>query len=121
MNAARSCCSVSRPSTNWPARLRYGRRASPNREAQAARLENSIERASRRLVETDLTAPFPAYVTDVTGTVGRMVGSNDKVATLIDREWIEARFNLTDDQFGRIVAKRRLSGRPPCNGPLGAR
>lgn len=90
----------------WEARI-------AQQKAQATRLVTAIERANRRLVETELVAPFSAYVTEVGAQVGRMVGSNDKVATLIDRNWIEARFNLTDDQFGRIVAKEgSLEGRP---------
>lgn len=81
-------------------------------KAAVTRLDTAIERAERRLAETELRAPFSAYVTEVGAQVGRMVGVNDKVATLIDRDWIEARFNLTDDQFGRIVAKEgKLPGR----------
>lgn len=80
--------------------------------AAASRLDTAIERAQRRLTETELRAPFSAFVTEVGAQVGRLVGSNDKVATLIDRDWIEARFNLTDEQFGRIVSKEgKLTGR----------
>lgn len=89
----------------WRARI-------AQQQAAAIRLETAIERAERRLAETELRAPFSAYVTEVGAQVGRMVGVNDKVATLIDRDWIEARFNLTDEQFGRIVAKEgALTGR----------
>lgn len=89
----------------WEARI-------SQQEAAITRLENAIERADRRLSETELRAPFSAYVTEVGAQVGRMVGVNDKVATLIDSDWIEARFNLTDEQFGRIVAKEgKLAGR----------
>lgn len=89
----------------WEARI-------AQQKAAAVRLETAIERASRRLTETELHAPFAAYVTEVGAQVGRMVGSNDKVATLIDRDWIEVRFNLTDEQYGRIVAKEgTIAGR----------
>lgn len=89
----------------WEARI-------DQQKAAARRLETAIERADRRLTETELRAPFSAFVTEVGAQVGRMVGSNDKVATLIDRDWIEVRFNLTDRQFGRIVAKEgKLAGR----------
>lgn len=71
----------------------------------AERLDVAIERAQRRLAETRLEAPFDAFVTEVAAQVGRMVSVNDKVATLIDRSWIEAQFSLTDSQFGRITAK----------------
>ncbi len=89
----------------WEARI-------AQQKAAATRLETAIERADRRLTETELNAPFAAYVTEVGAQVGRMVGSNDKVATLIDRDWIEVRFNLTDDQYGRIVGKEgSIAGR----------
>ncbi len=73
-------------------------------EATVSRLQTVLSRAKQRLDETRLKAPFNAFVNDVTSQVGRMVSANDKVATLIDRDWIEARFSLTDEQFGRIVA-----------------
>lgn len=78
----------------------------------ADRLDVIIARAERRLAETELQAPFDAYVTEVGAQVGRMMSVNDKVATLIDQNWIEAQFSLTDSQFGRIVAHDgKLEGR----------
>ncbi|MEW5962188.1 MAG: efflux RND transporter periplasmic adaptor subunit [Pseudomonadota bacterium] len=81
----------------WEARVAQSR-------AGAERLEAAIARAERRVEETRLEAPFNAYVAEVTTQVGRMIGANDKVATLIDRDWIEVRFALTDAQYGRMVA-----------------
>lgn len=78
----------------------------------AERLDVAIARADKRLAETQLNAPFDAYVTEVAAQVGRMMSVNDKVATLIDQSWIEAQFALTDSQFGRIVAREgKLEGR----------
>lgn len=77
------------------------------REQQSAaikRLDASLARARRRLTETSLKAPFNAYVTDVGAQVGRMLNVNDRVATLIDRDWIDARVTLTDGQFGRLTS-----------------
>ncbi len=89
----------------WDARI-------SQQEAIVIRLESTIAQAEQRLKETDLTVPFDAYLTDVSAQVGRMVGVNDKVATLIDRNWIDARFTLTDQQYGRIVAAEgSLEGR----------
>ncbi len=82
----------------WEARI-------AQQAAQVQRFETAIVRAERRLDETELTAPFNAYVTEVGAQVGRLVSGNDKIATLIDRDWIEVRFTLTDEQYGRIVAK----------------
>ena len=70
--------------------------------AAVSRLEQVLERAKRRLGETKLKAPFNAYVADVGAQIGRMLSVNDRVATLIDRDWIDVRFTLTDGQFGRV-------------------
>ena len=81
-------------------------------KAIIARLSSAADRSRQRLTETRLEAPFDAYVTDVGAQVGRMVSVNDRVATLIDRHFIEVRFTLTDQQFGRLVAgSGRLEGR----------
>ncbi|MCB1503537.1 MAG: efflux RND transporter periplasmic adaptor subunit [Hyphomicrobiaceae bacterium] len=90
----------------WEARIAQTRLA-------GERLDVTIARAEKRLTETDLIAPFDAYVTEVAAQVGRMMSNNDKVATLIDRDWIEAQFSITDSQFGRIVSRDgKLEGRP---------
>lgn len=73
--------------------------------ASLERFDAAVALAQRRLKETQLKAPFNAYVSDVVTHDGRMVSANDKIATLIDRDWIEARFILSDEQFGRVVSK----------------
>jgi len=80
----------------WQARI-------AQQKAALDRLKTAEQRAEQRLAETRLVAPFNAYVTDVGAQVGRMVGVNDRVATLIDRDWIEVIFTVTDRQFGRLV------------------
>ncbi len=80
--------------------------------ASVKRLAWGLKRAHQRLAETHLKAPFNAYVSQVGAQVGRMLNVNDRVATLIDKEWIEVRFVLSDRQFGRIVAAEgKLAGR----------
>lgn len=69
--------------------------------------------AERNLKDTKLVAPFDAYVADVRAERGRLIGVNDQVATLLDRNWVDVRFTLSDKQFGRIVAKAgTVVGRP---------
>ncbi len=76
------------------------------------RLEWGVRQAERRLSETKLIAPFDAYVSDANAEVGRLLNVNDRVATLIDREWIEVRFTLTDRQYGQIVSQEgKVTGR----------
>lgn len=67
------------------------------------RLEWVLKSAERDLADTTLFAPFDAYVSNVDAEVGKIVGVNDRVATLFDRNWIEVRFTLTDAQFGRLI------------------
>lgn len=68
------------------------------------RLAWSVSQAERRLAETELKAPYAAYVSDVGAEVGRVVSVNDRVATLRDRKQIDVRFSLSDSQYGRVVA-----------------
>ncbi len=89
----------------WKARL-------AQQTAAIKRLEASVEQAKRRINETTLTAPFDAYVTAVGAQVGRLLNVNDVVASMIDRDRIDVRFSLNNDQFGRLVGgDSKLKGR----------
>jgi len=82
-------------------------------QATVSRLETVLARARKRLAETRLKAPFNSYVSDVGAQVGRMLSVNDRVATLIDRDWIDVRFSIADRQFGRLAADGAgVVGRP---------
>lgn len=81
--------------------------------AVISQLEWRVRQAKRDLRDTELRAPFDAYVTNVTAETGRIVSANDQVATLIDENWVDVRFTLADRQYGRIVASEQtLIGRP---------
>lgn len=81
--------------------------------AAISRLSRKVVEAERALENTTLRAPFSGYATDVAAQVGRIVGSNDAVVTLIDRGDVEVAFTLSDNQYGRIVADEDdLIGRP---------
>ncbi|MXN65972.1 HlyD family efflux transporter periplasmic adaptor subunit [Stappia sp. GBMRC 2046] len=76
-------------------------------EQQAAaieRLEWRVQEAERNLADTVLKAPFDGIVRSESAGIGRLVGVNDVVATLYDRDDLEVRLTLSDNQFGRIVA-----------------
>jgi len=75
--------------------------------AALERLRATRRTAERNLSDTSLTAPFNAYVSEPNAEVGKVLSSNDAVATLIDKSWIEVRVTLSDAQYGRIV---RTSG-----------
>jgi len=74
--------------------------------AALQRLRATRRSAERNLSDTRLTAPFDAYVNEPAAEVGKVIGTNDAVATLIDKSWIEARLTLSDAQFGRILREK---------------
>lgn len=73
-------------------------------QAVIDQLEWKLRQARRELEDTELRAPFDAYVNQTSAEAGRIVSANDSVATLLDSGWIEVRFTLTNTQYGRIVA-----------------
>ena len=72
-------------------------------EAQIDRLDWKLNQAERNLEDVRLEAPFDAYVGTVAAEVGKLLGVNDVVATLYDRNRFDVRFALTDAQYGRIL------------------
>ncbi len=72
-------------------------------KATLSRLEWGVTQAQRNLDDTKLTAPFDAYITEVGADVGRLVSANDKIATLLDKDWIDVRFTLSDRHYGALV------------------
>ena len=80
--------------------------------AVISQLEWGVRQAARNLEDTVLKAPFDAYVTNVGAERGRIVSANDPVATLLDANWVDVRFTLSDRQYGRIVSSdQTLIGR----------
>ncbi|WP_417670648.1 efflux RND transporter periplasmic adaptor subunit [Roseibium sp.] len=73
--------------------------------AVIARLEWRLEDAGRQLANTVLKAPFNAVVRSEAAQVGRVVNANDVVASIYSRDELEARFTLSDNQYGRLVAE----------------
>ncbi len=89
-------------------------------EARMARLKAAVERsavalrrAERDLENTRLTAPFDGYLTGVSAALGKRLGVNDRVVRLDELGRLEARFYLSDAEYGRLVsAPGGLAGRP---------
>jgi multidrug efflux system membrane fusion protein len=79
--------------------------------AVVARMEVALERARRDLREVRLRAPFDGFLIDVDGAIGKKVSTNDRVARLIDARWLEAKFQISDEEFGRLVAAGGYMGR----------
>lgn len=71
--------------------------------AAAQRLAWKVTQAERNLKDTKLTAPFSGIVRSESAEIGRMVNSNDVVLSLYADRDLEARFTLTDAQYGRVA------------------
>jgi RND family efflux transporter MFP subunit len=80
----------------------YNARAS-QQKAVIDRLKWSLRKSERQLADASLKAPFSAYVSDVNVEIGQVVGANDRVATLLDKSWLEVKFTISDNQYGRIT------------------
>lgn len=81
-------------------------------EATIRKLEVQARRAARDLNETELTAPFSGYLTDIGIQTGKQVSQSDRVARLIDASRLEVRFNIGWHQYGELLEAGELTGRP---------
>ena len=85
------------------------------RQQQAVidRLEVAARRARRELEQTRVVAPFDGFLSDIRVELGKRVGMGERLARLIDAGRLEAKFHLSDAQFGRILAAEGgFAGRP---------
>lgn len=72
-------------------------------EANLLRLEWKLREAQRRLSDTVVTAPFDAIISEESIEEGRSVNANEAVASIYDDTALEARFTLTNAQYGRMA------------------
>ncbi len=80
-------------------------------EAAIARAVVALDRAQRDLRDTTLKAPFDAVLREISTAVGKRVGVGDKIARLTDVGRLEASFQVTDSQYGRLVSGGSVVGR----------
>ena len=62
-----------------------------------------VRQAERDLENTEIVAPFSGVVTQSDVEMGRIVSANDATVSLYDDTALEARFTLTDAQYGRVA------------------
>lgn len=77
------------------------------RQAELAveRARLSLEEAQRAAAETVLRAPFAGVLDAVSAaaTAGRMVSANETLATLVDLNGLEARFQVSGSEYARLT------------------
>jgi RND family efflux transporter MFP subunit len=82
-------------------------------EAIVEQRQIAVERASKDLADTRLTAPYAGVVDNVNANLGKQLSINDKVADLIDTSELEVKFSFSNAQYGRVLDSGEvLIGRP---------
>jgi membrane fusion protein, multidrug efflux system len=80
--------------------------------AALERQEFALRQAERTLSDTTLRAPFAAFVSNPAAEPGKLVSANDRIATLAASDRLEARFALSDAQYGQLAERGDLIDRP---------
>jgi RND family efflux transporter MFP subunit len=80
-------------------------------EAVIARNRAALERAERDLSDTEISAPFTGYASDVEAAIGKRLAVGESVARLIDASSLEVRFELPNADYARLVSSG--DGRTP--------
>jgi RND family efflux transporter MFP subunit len=75
-------------------------------QAAIERLRVRVRMAERDLARTTIAAPFTGLLGETAVELGQRVGVNEAVAELVDATRLEARFQLSETQYGRLLACR---------------
>ena len=79
---------------------------SRQQQAQIQQAEVALLRAARDLQNTRLTAPFDGYILEASAAVGRIMSTGDPVGRIVDAGSLEARFQLTDSDYARLLGSQ---------------
>lgn len=74
--------------------------------ATIARLAARTRRAERDVARTRIAAPFSGLLTEIGAEQGQRLALNEAVARIIDPSRLEARFQLSERQYGRLLSCR---------------
>jgi RND family efflux transporter MFP subunit len=74
-------------------------------EHATARRQIALDDAERRLAETAIRAPFAGTLSNVAAIEGRLVTTNEQIATLVDPQALEVSFRLSTAQYARLLAE----------------
>ena len=78
--------------------------AADRQQAVITQAQVKLDRASRDLHNSRLLAPFDGYLTETGAAIGKSLPINGKVARLIDLSSLEAKFYLSNEEFGRLMS-----------------
>ena len=72
---------------------------------QLKRRSISIDKAKRNLDETKIKAPFDGIIASVNILPGSVINKYEKLGTLLDPNSLEVMFNLSANEFARVIDK----------------
>ncbi|MEM6277394.1 MAG: HlyD family efflux transporter periplasmic adaptor subunit [Pseudomonadota bacterium] len=72
-------------------------------QARVERARINMNEAERALENTTVTAAFDGVLSDVTIVEGGLVGTNEKVATLVDDTALEVATRVSTEQYSRLI------------------
>ena len=70
---------------------------------QLKRRSISIDKAKRNLDETEIKATFDGIIASVNILPGSVINKNEKLGTLLDPNSLEVMFNLSANEFARVI------------------
>ncbi|MEZ5912637.1 MAG: HlyD family efflux transporter periplasmic adaptor subunit [Paracoccaceae bacterium] len=73
--------------------------------AAADRAAIALAEAERDLAETSVYAGFSGVLSDVSAIAGGLVGTNERLARLVDPDALDVSFRLSTAQFARLVTE----------------
>ena len=76
-------------------------------KATIERLDVAVQRARYDLERTEVRAPFDGVFMNITAQAGQRLGVLDSVGNLIATGRLEARFHMSDAQYGRLTSTDR--------------
>ncbi len=72
-------------------------------ETALARARIARDEAQRQLDDTEVRAEFSGTLSDVSAVAGGLVGSNEKLADLVDGDALEVAFRVSTTQYARLL------------------
>ena len=74
-------------------------------KASAVRARSKLKLAKRNLLETTIVAPFDGFLTNTDVSTGQRIGTNERVARLIEATRLEVKFRLSERNFSALISK----------------
>ena len=75
-------------------------------KASSARARSALKLAKRNLEETTINAPFDGFLANAGVSTGQRVGTNDRLARLIEAKRLEVKFRLSGRDFSALIKNK---------------